>query len=46
MFYYYDLIGKSMSDISNSFETLENLIKQYNFENNESNEFRVYEGIR
>jgi hypothetical protein len=36
MFYYYDLIGKSMSDISISFETLENLIKKYNFENNES----------
>ena len=29
-----------------SFETLENLIKKYNFDNDEPKELRVYEGIR
>lgn len=35
-----------MSDVAVSFESLENLIKKYNYENDEPKEFRVYEGIR
>jgi hypothetical protein len=35
MFYYYDCVGKAMGEVSQSFEVLENLIKKYNFENDE-----------
>ena len=42
MFYYYDCVAKAMTDVSASFETLENLVKKYNFDNDEPKELRVY----
>ena len=42
LFANYDLMTKSYSEIATTFETLENLTKKYNYDNNESSEMRLY----
>lgn len=46
LFYSYDTLLKNYGDIASTFETLESLTNKYNFENNEPNDVRVYEGLK
>jgi hypothetical protein len=46
LFVNYDILTKNYTEIAITFETLENLTKKYNFDNNESNELRIYEGLK
>ena len=42
IFYNYDLLSKSLIEIGNTFDSLEQLVKRYNMDNNQAKEVRLF----